>query len=367
VHKKVIATVLSVAIVTSCSTSIVVFADTLQEQLNQQKEDLAGHVDDLQSAQKIVEELNSKIQELDCSIEESLNIIDELDKKSIAIEKNIEDAKNEIQQAELDMEDEKELYNQRMSAMYMNGESGYLEILLGSKNLSDFFSRVQIVTTITDLDKEIISTLKDKQAEIETSKELMEQENTQLAATKLEQEDKMSELEVAKAEQQKYIDEAKTQATAYANVVNKDKEDIAKTNDLIEKARAATEKYSPSRGSADISSNAIVAYASNYLGRSYKWGATGPNSFDCSGFTWYVFNHFGVSLPRVSRSQASAGSYVSKSNLEPGDLVFFGSPISHVGIYVGNNCYIHSPQTGDVVKISTLSSRSDYATARRVY
>ncbi|SHI02155.1 C40 family peptidase [Clostridium grantii] len=366
-HKKVIATVLSVAIATSCSASMVVFADTLQEQLQQQKKELAEHENDFQEAQKIVEELNSKIEELDYNIEETLNKIDELNNKITDIEKNIENAKQEIEQAQIDMEAEKKLYEQRMSAMYMNGETGYVEIVLGAKNLSDLFSRIQIVRTITELDKEIIATLKAKQAEVEASKKLMEQENAELAATKGEQQNKMSELQVAKDEQQKYIDEAQKEATAYANVVNKDKAEIDKTNELIEQARAATQKYTPSRGSAEISSNAIVAYASNYLGRPYQWGATGPNSFDCSGFTSYVFDHFGVNLPRVSRSQAGVGSYVDKSDLQPGDLVFFGSPIRHVGIYVGNNCYIHSPQTGDVVKISTLSSRSDFVTARRVY
>ena len=104
------------------------------------------------------------------------------------------------------------------------------------------------------------------------------------------------------------------------------------------------------------------------MGKPYRWGATGPNSFDCSGLMQYAFkNGAGISLPRVSRDQANVGKKVSKAELQPGDLVFFakGGRIHHVGMYLGNDQYIHAPQTGDVVKISKLSSRTLY-TARRV-
>jgi cell wall-associated NlpC family hydrolase len=104
------------------------------------------------------------------------------------------------------------------------------------------------------------------------------------------------------------------------------------------------------------------------LGCKYSWGATGPKYFDCSGLTQYVYKHFGINIPRVSRDQARAGTYVEKSDLQPGDLVFFAyssGVVHHVGIYIGNGSFIHAPQTGDVVKITLLSSRSDYYTARR--
>ena len=74
----------------------------------------------------------------------------------------------------------------------------------------------------------------------------------------------------------------------------------------------------------------------------------------------------GISIPRTSKQQSTFGKSVSKSNLQLGDLVFFGSPVHHVGMYCGNNQYIHSPKTGDVVKISSLSGRKDYTCARRV-
>ncbi|WP_286164312.1 NlpC/P60 family protein [Peptoclostridium sp. AF21-18] len=112
----------------------------------------------------------------------------------------------------------------------------------------------------------------------------------------------------------------------------------------------------------------VISVAKAQMGKPYRWGATGPSSFDCSGLMQYAFkNGAGVSLPRVSRDQANVGKKVSKAELQPGDLVFFakGGRIHHVGMYLGNDQYIHAPQTGDVVKISKLSSRTLY-TARRV-
>ena len=113
---------------------------------------------------------------------------------------------------------------------------------------------------------------------------------------------------------------------------------------------------------------AALKVAKAQLGKPYRWGATGPSSFDCSGLMYYSYkNGAKVKLPRTSREQSKFGKKVSKSELKPGDLVFFGrgSSVSHVGMYVGNDQYIHSPQTGDVVKISKLSARK-MIVARRV-
>ncbi len=108
----------------------------------------------------------------------------------------------------------------------------------------------------------------------------------------------------------------------------------------------------------------VVSVAMRYIGAPYSWGAAGPNSFDCSGFTMFVYRQVGVSLPHSSGAQFGSGERVSRADLQAGDLVFFGSPIHHVGIYVGGGSYIHSPHTGDVVRISPLD-RGDYAGAVR--
>jgi peptidoglycan DL-endopeptidase CwlO len=97
-----------------------------------------------------------------------------------------------------------------------------------------------------------------------------------------------------------------------------------------------------------------VAVAKSKLGSAYVWAAAGPNVFDCSGLTMYAWAAAGVSLPHSSSMQYSSGTKVSISALQPGDLVFYGSPIHHVAMYVGNGQVIHAPETGDVVKYSSV-------------
>ncbi|MDB0440957.1 cell wall hydrolase [Clostridioides difficile] len=118
----------------------------------------------------------------------------------------------------------------------------------------------------------------------------------------------------------------------------------------------------------------LINLAKSKLGCKYVYGATGPNNFDCSGFTqWCYKNALGITIPRVSSSQGNAGKGVDKSNLQRGDLVFFSSngpkgKINHVGMYIGNNEFIHSPHTGDVVKITSLNGsyyKKNYVRARR--
>ena len=121
------------------------------------------------------------------------------------------------------------------------------------------------------------------------------------------------------------------------------------------------------------SGEAVVAYAKQFLGYPYVYGTNGPKTFDCSGFVQYVYKHFGISLSRSSKTQANDGVAVSKSNLQPGDIIIFKNTarteIGHVGIYIGNNQFIHASNSKTGVIISSLSTSSyqqRYVTARRV-
>jgi cell wall-associated NlpC family hydrolase len=98
-----------------------------------------------------------------------------------------------------------------------------------------------------------------------------------------------------------------------------------------------------------------VRFAYAQLGKPYVYGAAGPSSFDCSGLTMRAWGAAGVALPHNAAAQQSMLHYVAQSSLQPGDLVFFGSPAYHVGIYIGGGRFIHAPHTGDVVRIENLS------------
>lgn len=124
--------------------------------------------------------------------------------------------------------------------------------------------------------------------------------------------------------------------------------------------------WAPSNGS--LGSQA-VQIAMQYLGVPYVWGGASPSGFDCSGLTMYVYGRLGVSLPHYTGSQWNAGPHVSRSELQPGDLVFFTPSLGHMGMYVGGGSFIHAPHTGDVVKISSLNDAwysSQYQGAVRI-
>ena len=117
---------------------------------------------------------------------------------------------------------------------------------------------------------------------------------------------------------------------------------------------------------------AVVRRALGYLGTRYRYGASGARGFDCSGFTSYIYRQHGISLPHNSAAQYRVGKPVSRSELRPGDLVFFrtrGSRISHVGIYIGNGKFVHASSARGRVRIDTLTSgyyHQRYVGARRI-
>lgn len=110
---------------------------------------------------------------------------------------------------------------------------------------------------------------------------------------------------------------------------------------------------------------AAIETALAQLGDPYVWGGNGPDGFDCSGLTSYAYAAAGVSLPRASRAQATVGREVSRAELQPGDLVFFYNPISHVGLYIGNGQMVHARTFGQPVSVTSVDM-SGYRFARRV-
>lgn len=123
---------------------------------------------------------------------------------------------------------------------------------------------------------------------------------------------------------------------------------------------ALTLPAAPAAARASALSNAM-----GKLGAPYRWGATGPNAFDCSGLVSWAFARAGVPLPRTSRAMSTVGTPVAKSDLRPGDLVLFYRPVSHVGIYIGDGKIVHASNRKSPVKVSDMRYMP-FNSARRV-
>jgi cell wall-associated NlpC family hydrolase len=141
------------------------------------------------------------------------------------------------------------------------------------------------------------------------------------------------------------------------------------------KARQEAQAAAENAGTTETSTTETVAggsskgatalsFAKSQLGKPYRYASAGPNAYDCSGLTSAAWSKVGVSLPRTSQSQIGVGRSVSKSELQPGDLVFYYSGISHVGLYAGNGQIVHAPRPGKSVEYAALDSMP-FAGARR--
>ena len=127
---------------------------------------------------------------------------------------------------------------------------------------------------------------------------------------------------------------------------------------LVAAAKPAVAAAAGRRGSA-------MSIAMGKLGAPYRWGAAGPGAFDCSGLVYWSYRQTGMTLPRSSSAQSRVGTPVSKGALQPGDLVFFYRPVSHVAIYIGGGRVVHASTAGKPVKISNFGDMP-FATARRI-
>jgi cell wall-associated NlpC family hydrolase len=135
----------------------------------------------------------------------------------------------------------------------------------------------------------------------------------------------------------------------------------------VSRAHAGTAQPVPTSvaapsGAAQVAVNTALAQ----VGDPYVWGAGGPDAFDCSGLMQYAYSAAGISLPHSSSSQSQMGTAVSRDQLKPGDLVFFYSPVSHVGMYIGNGQMVHAATSGTPVQVVSLDSLGSYNSARRL-
>src|SRR3954465_5410036 len=131
-------------------------------------------------------------------------------------------------------------------------------------------------------------------------------------------------------------------------------------------AAAPAPGAAPAAGAPSSAAQVAVNTALAQVGDPYVWGAGGPDSFDCSGLTQYAYSAAGVSLPHSSKSQSTMGTPVSASDLQPGDLLFYYSPTSHVAMYIGNGQMVHASTAGEPVKVVAFGSMGGFPHARRI-
>jgi len=262
----------------------------------------------------------------------------------------------------------------RANEMYRQGPLGFVSVLLSVNDFEELDYTVRVLTAMNQSDASTVAELKqNKVEEAATNATLVAAQanaSKQKKAMSANEKAVEAQLDARKAvlgglngevrnllAQKKAAEDAAAHAR-YLSLVSR------------QQASGSTKSGSASSdsgGDAPTSSKgaAAVYWAMKAIGKPYRYGAGGPNSFDCSGLTSWAYGKAGISLPHSSGSQISQGPRISKSNLQPGDLVFFGSPIHHVGMYVGGGDFIEAPYTGMNVRVVSLGRRSDFAGACR--
>jgi peptidoglycan DL-endopeptidase CwlO len=230
----------------------------------------------------------------------------------------------------------------RASAAYVQGAGSAVAAVLGSDDPAAAIARVQVLELLAANDGDLMDQLG------VAGKALGERQRDLVAAEKA-QAAEVDRLAAKKAEVERAA---------------------AKTRTLLARMRAADRASVPSRPSAPVApppsggggggggggASSVVAYARAQVGKPYCYGGSGPGCFDCSGLTMRAWQQAGVSLPHSSSAQYNVGRRISASELQPGDLIFYYSPISHVSVYIGNGQRISATHTGDYVRVQSLGS-----------
>ncbi|MDR1412849.1 MAG: C40 family peptidase, partial [Actinomycetes bacterium] len=245
---------------------------------------------------------------------------------------------------------------QRAVDYYRDGTHPALTILLESKSFTDFYSRLRYVTQLSSLDAELLSKIRSQKARLENTLQQLRADHDQAASLEFELKARKIEVTQRNEDRQTQLREQNRDLLAFL--------EADRTAGTERERQLALSINTGKLKDVVIEPGSPAETALTYRGIPYKWGGATKSGFDCSGLVLYTFAQHGVKLPHHSASQALQGEKVA-GTLQANDVVFFGSPIHHVGIYIGGGYYVHAPRTGDVVKISKLSDRRDLSAARR--
>ncbi|MEI3377703.1 MAG: NlpC/P60 family protein [Coriobacteriales bacterium] len=245
----------------------------------------------------------------------------------------------------------------RATAMYREGATSYLDVLMGSSSFDDFASTWDMLDQLNADDATLVNEAKETKAQLDAAKEELDA-NEQAAQAELSTQ---AELKASiEAQEAAYQAEYNSLSSEYQQLIAQEREAEA------QRQAAASAAYTPSMSSPSSGSSSssggggysssssiptngsVVDYAVSRLGCPYVWGASGPNTFDCSGLTMWCYAQIGISLPHYDRSQyAAARARLNPRDAAPGDILWRPG---HVAISTGGTNYIHAPRTGDVVR-----------------
>ena len=367
--KRIIATITSVILILSVPmtvnatkiSDIKAERDKTQQELNQANSTLSNLKEEREGIEEEINTLDEELMEVMASIS---MVEDEI----VELEGQIEETEEDLKEAIADEEAQYEAMKKRIQYMYEKGDYSYLELLLECKNMSDLVSKSEYVEELYEYDRKMLIKYQEARQLVEDTKEklLMEQEELEVSKHELDEEkaglDEL--LEEKKAEASDYdaeIAKVKQAATLFKAKIKQQNAQIKKLEEE-EAKKAAEETAKASAGnsnSSNVDSSSIISgasgsakgkdianFACRYVGNPYVAGGTSlTNGADCSGFTFAVYKEFGISLPRTSTSQRSAGREVSLSDAQPGDIVCYAG---HVAIYIGGGRIVHAstPSTG---------------------
>lgn len=311
----------------------------LQSSISSSKEDISQTQSTLDGVVAEIANLNNQIQQKQ----------DEIDYLQTSI-KNLEDSINRK---------EEEIRSRMYAMQSYNNSNSYVEYIFGASSFSDFFARVDSVNEITSYDEELIDEIADEKKQVEQQKQTVETAKANIESQKQQQ-------EVLQTQYQDLLTKQQNELAA----AQEKQEEISSTQSSLDSFLSSIIISNPSGGSNSSGGSSVtppqnvpttnkygatvVAAAYSKLGCPYVWGASGPDTFDCSGLVMWCYRQAGVYLDHYSGSQKESGAVIPVSQAQPGDILWKSG---HVGIYIGNGQYIHAPQTGDVVKIASNVGR----------
>jgi peptidoglycan DL-endopeptidase CwlO len=343
------------------------------------------------------EQVLAQIDQIDMQLDRAVDAWNGANVRLDRIERDLAVNRNRLAIARKNLARSRARVADRVVSLYTSSEPDSLSVILGASSLGDLIDRIDSVDRIASEDTRIAAEVTRYRTEVQRRQRALEQARTsqqkivaQRAAQRAAIEsqlatrqalyssikDQIATLQAAeRARQARLAAQARAQAAAAANQSSQQQSTQSQApapepSTQPQPSPPAASSPSPSTEPAPAPSthSGVVSIALRYLGVPYRWGGASPSTgFDCSGFTMYVYAKVGVYLPHNAAMQYYRGRPVSRSRLQPGDLVFFNG-LSHVGMYIGSGRFVHAPHTGDVVTISSLYDgwyQSTYVGARR--